>query len=342
MRNSYIILFITVFLSCSVSAQLSIEQRTELITQYKEVLAKAKSVGNTTDSVNFIWYSQLLEPYIHVAFFPDFYKEFDSRFFTDNNMEARVQWVASSQEKLKALRLHKPIDIYVEKLDTVHVFNHEHLTGNPKFKLYRRKAKLKWYQEFDSSLLLIKEVTGAAIKENTTNYLRDLKVVRKQYQNKYLRGYRDRNLLSFFVDGYLEGRKRKKMGSRIDEKGLLKSPSRGAVILLAPPLIGITSESLSNIEEKENLVGMVQLVGFDCYFGQTFKNYGGISIFHASPLNSSMGLWESSFIGLEAHFKNIFNIGYGVTYKEQTIGLETGRVGKVFVSVALFNKFFKK
>ena len=342
MKNSYILYFISLFLSCLVSAQLSETQRIELITQYNEVLTKAETVGNRADSVDFVWYAQLLEPYIHIEFFPDFYKEADPEFFTDKNMGARSQWIASSQEKMKKLRLRKDIVLYVEKSDSLHVYNHEQLTSYPKFKPDRRKVSLKWHKEFLPSVDLIKAATADTIKKNTENYLAKLKVVEQQYQNKYLRGYRDRNLLSFFVDGYLEGRKRKRMGKRFEEKGLLKAPSRGAVILFAPPIIGITSESLSNIEEKEGLVGMVQLVGFDRYFGQTFKNYGGISIFHASPLNSSMGLWEGSFIGLEAHFKNIFNIGYGVSYKEQTIGLESGRVGKVFVSVALFNKFFKK
>jgi hypothetical protein len=342
MRNSFIIFFITVFLSCSVSAQLSETQRIKLITQYNEIVTKAETIGNRADSVDFVWYAQLLEPYMHLEFFPDFYKEADPEFFTDENMDARSQWIASSQEKLKKLRLRKDITIYVEKADSLHVYNHEQLTSYPKFKSYRRKTKLKWHLEFLPSVELIKLATADTIKKNTVNYLQKLKLVEKKYQNKYLRGYRDRNLLSFFVDGYLEHRKRKRMKTRFEEKGLLKEPSRGAVILLAPPLIGVSSNSFTTIENNGTMVGLVQILGYDRYIGQSFKNYFGFSIFHASPLNSTMGLWDSSMIGLEVHYKNLFNIGYGLGYKEQTIGTETGRFGQIFVSVALFNKFFKK
>jgi hypothetical protein len=342
MSKSFSIFYISLLLSCSVSAQLSATQRTKLITQYNELLAKAETIGNKADSVNFIWYAQLLEPYIHIEFFPVFYKEADPEFFTDKNMEARNQWIASSQDKLKQLRLRKDIDIYVEKADSLHVYNHEQLTSLPQFKPYRRKIKLKWHEEFLPSVELIKSATADTIYKNTVNYLRKLKVVEQQYQNKYTRGYRDRNLLSFFVDGYLERLKRKTMNTRFEEKGLLKEPSRGAIILLAPPLIGVSSNSFSKIKNNGTMIGWLQVLGYDQYIGQSFKDYIGFSVFHASPLNSTAGLWEGAFIGLEAHYKNIFNIGYGVSYKEQTVGLENGRISKIFISVALFNKFFKK
>ena len=72
MRNNYIFFLITLLLSCSLSAQLSNEQRAQLLGHYNEILTKAETIGNTTDSVDFIWYAQLLEPYVHIEFFPDF------------------------------------------------------------------------------------------------------------------------------------------------------------------------------------------------------------------------------------------------------------------------------
>ena len=342
MSKSYHLFYIILLLSCSVSAQLSDTQRIKLIAHHNELLAKAKLDEHKADSISFVWFAQLLQPYIHIEFFPDFYKEADPDFFTDHNMEARTQWIASSQEHLKKLRLRQNIDIYVGKMDSLHVYNHERLTSLSKFKTYRRITQLKWNPAFLPSIELIKSATAETIHKNTANYLGKLKVIEQQYQNKYSRGNRDRNLLSFFFDGYIDGLKRRKMSKRFKEKGLLKEPSRGAIILLAPPIIGVTSNSLSKINSKGALFGLVQTLGYDYYINQSFKDYIGISIFQASLLKSADGLWEDTYMGIEIHYNNLFNIGYGVSYKEHTIGDETGRVSKIFVSAALFSKFFKK
>ena len=303
------------------------------------MLASAKN-SNKVDSVQIILFTKLVEPFIFYEFFPEYLKKYDADYFNDKNIKAKTEWITANYRDLEDLNNDGEIKIYVDKKDTLLLLNHEYFI---KFQTLRTQVTLSLRDEFNPVLKLITSVGAEKLKNNSLAYSIKLEEIDKKYQNKYFLGYRDRNLLGFFIDGYIEGHKQKKMSKRYDEEeGLLEDPSKCAVIILAPPIIALSSNSVNEIKETSNLYGIVQVLGFDVYIDQSFKKYVGVSFFHASPLDATNGLWDNSLVGMEAHFNNKINIGYGVSYQKIDTSSEKGRICKVFVSVSLFNKFFKK
>lgn len=342
MKKHYLSLFIIIFLFFSAKAQLlEKSERNSLKKQYTELLELAKN-SNQVDSVQIILFTQLIEPFIYFEYFPEHFKKYDGDYFKDENIKAKIEWISYNIKKLTPLLDPPPFSttIYVDKNDTLLLLNHEHFIN---FQYLRTPVSLNFRNEFKPALNIIDSAKTYILNKSSIAYSKKLEETHEKYQNKYFLGYRDRNLLGFFIDGYLVGKKQNKMLKRYDEeKGLLEDPSRGAVIILAPPIIALSSNSISEIKVNSNLYGLVQVLGYDVYVGQSFKNYIGLSVFHASPLNATNGLWENSLVGVEAHFSNKLNIGYAISYQEIDTGSEKGRISKVFVSVSLFNKFFKK
>lgn len=342
MKKHYLSLLIILFFFFSAKAQLlERNERTELKKHHKELLELAKN-SNKADSVQIILFTQLIEPFIYFENFPKHFKKYDADYFKDENVKAKIEWISYNIMKLTPLLGPPPFNttIYVDKEDTLFLLNHEKFDPQ---KINKKKVVLKSRDEFKPALKLIINAAKERLKDNSEEYSIELKKNDERYQNKYFLGYRDRNLFGFFIDGYIENHKQnKKLKRNNEEEGLLKSPSRGAAIILAPPIIAISSNSVNEIKENSNLYGIVQVLGYDIYVGKSFKNYIGVSFFHASPLDATNGLWDNSLVGMEAHFNNKINIGYGVSYQKIDTGSEKGRICKVFVSVSLFNKFFKK
>lgn len=341
MKKYYLSLLIIIFLCLTAKAQLlEKNERAELKKQYTELLELAKN-SNQVDSVQIIFFTQLIEPFIYFEYFPEHFKKYDADYFKDENVKAKIEWASYNIIKLTPL-LKPPFSttIYVDKNDTLLLLNHEHFIN---FQHLRTPVSLNFRNEFKPALNIIDSAKTYILNKSSIAYSKKLEETHEKYQNKYFLGYRDRNLFGLFIDGYIEGHKQKKMLKRYDkEEGLLKDPSRGAAIILAPPIIAISSNSINEIKENNNLYGLVQVLGYDIYVGKSFKNYIGLSLIHASPLNAIDGLWENSLVGLETHFSNKLNIGYAVSYQEIDTGSEKGRISKVFISFSLFNKFFKK
>jgi len=340
MKKHFIFFLIIIFLFFSAKAQLlEKNERDTLYKYHKELLELAKN-SNKVDSVQIILFTKLVEPFISYEFFPEYLKKYDADYFNDKNIKTKIEWITANYRDLEDLNNEGEIKIYVDKKDTLLLLNHEYFIN---FQYLRNQVSLSLHNEFSSALKLIINVGAEKLKSNSLAYSTELEEIDKKYQNKYFLGYRDRNLFGFFIDGYIEGHKQKKMLKRYDEeKGLLKDPSRGAAIILAPPIIAISSNSINEIKENNNLYGLVQVLGYDIYVGKSFKNYIGLSLIHASPMDATNGLWENSLVGFEAHFNNKINIGYAVSYQEIDTGTGKGHISKVFVSVSLFNKFFKK
>lgn len=340
MKKHYLSLLIILFFFFSAKAQLlEKNERDILYKHHKELLELAKN-SNQVDSVQIILFTKLLEPFINFENFPKYLKKYDVDYFKDENIKAKIEWVTANVDDLIELDDKHEIKIYVAKKDTLLLLNHEYFIKSQDL---RTQVTLSLRDEFKPTLNIIDSVKSSVFKKKSIAYSKNLEEIDEKYQNKYFLGYRDRNLLGFFIDGYLIGKKQNKMLKRYnEEKGLLEDPSRCAVIILAPPIIALSSNSINEIKENSNLYGLVQVLGLDIYVDQLFKNYIGLSLIHASPLNATNGLWENSLFGVEAHFSNKLNIGYAISYQEIDTGSEKGRISKVFVSFSLFNKFFKK
>lgn len=340
MKKYSLSLFIILFFAFSTKAQLlEKNERDTLYKHYKELLQLAKQ-SNKVDSVQIILFTKLVEPFVSFEFFPEHLKKYDCDYFNDKNIKAKTEWITANFQDIDELYNDDEVTLYIDKKDTLLLLNHEYFIN---FQYLRSQALLSLRNEFKPALTIIINASVEKLKSNSLAYSIELEKIDEKYQNKYFLGYRDRNLLGFFIDGYIEGRKQKKMTKRYsEEKGLLEAPSKSAVIILAPPIIAIGSNSITKIKETNNFYGLIQVLGFDYYIDKTFKNYIGLSLIHASPLDATNGLWDNSLVGFEAHFNNKINIGYAVSYQELNIGSEKGRISKVFVSVSLFNKFFKK
>lgn len=339
MKKNCLFLTLFIFVSFSVQAQLMGETVRKKLTKEYEIILDSAKKSNRIDSVQYILFAQLIQPFVYFEFFPEHYKKMDAEYFKDDNEQARILWLTNNNRDIEILSgFKKQVQLFVDRKDTLLLLNHERFKYEPK-----EQITLIHKKEFKPALDIIDSVRTYVLNKSSLAYSKKLEETYEKYQNKYFLGYRDRNLLGFFIDGYIEGHKQKKMSKRYDEeKGLLKDPSRGAAIILAPPIIAISSNSINEIKENNNLYGLVQVLGYDIYVGKSFKNYIGLSFIHASPIVATNGLLENSLFGIEAHYSNRLNIGYAISYKEVDNGSETGRINKIFISYALFNKFFKK
>lgn len=320
----------------SIRAQNQPGDSSALHNHYKQLQQAAQTAAPQT-KYQITLFLELLKPLVYLDSLPDRFTKYDPVYFTKNNTKAYEYWLAYNISLLNALDQEDAVPVRVDIDDSTILMNHEYLTQNDLFKHYRREKNLIVIQlddEFKPAMIEFKKINQELIQEKSKKYALKLVAVRQQYQNKYMLGYRDRNILSFFAEGYIQGRINKKTHKNDD---LLTPPSKFALIALAPPIIAVSSNSLNSIQNNSSLYTIVPVLGLDLYVDDTFKKYIGLSLFHASPLNDNAGLFDNSMAGIEIHYKNKVNIGYGMSYKE--IGSE--RISKVFISYALFSQYMK-
>ena len=149
--------------------------------------------------------------------------------------------------------------------------------------------------------------------------------------------------VEYFVNGGIQRIKERKIERRGQvDKGFLLPPSRYEVIFLANPIIAIGSPSFAKYKEDNNSVyAMLQIIGIDIH-SEDFERYFGFSLFHASPINLDLEFFTRPLIGLEAHYKHNVNMGMGIEYPKFKTGEPSNYAVKAFLSVALFDAFFKK
>lgn len=323
--------------TCSLKAQNQPGDSTALHHYYAQLQQTAQT-ADPQKKYQIHLFIELLKPLVYIDSLPERFTKYDPVYFTKNNNKAYEYWLAYNISLLNALDEEGAVPVRVDIDDSTLLMNHEYLTQNDLFKHYRRENNLiviRMADEYKPALTAFKKMNQQLIQEKSKKYALKLVAVRQQYQNKFMLGYRDRNILSFFAEGYIQGKVNKKTHQKDD---LLKPPTKLALIALAPPILAVSSNSLSNIQNNSSLYTLVPVLGVDWYTDNTFKKYIGLSIFHASPLNDMAGLFDNSMAGVEIHYKNKVNIGYGMSYKE--IGNE--RISKVFISYALFSRFMKK
>jgi|GEM_PF-1743158 len=182
---------------------------------------------------------------------------------------------------------------------------------------------------------------------NTQAYNKEVRENLAKYQAKYRPGYRNRNILDYFLMGGIRGIKdrRQRKNGKFDNNGgltLLSPPGRVELILLSNPILTVGSPSLKGFKkDPKSLYVMSQIVGFD-FFRADFEKYYGVSIFHASPIDTEFTFFERPYIGLEFHFNKEINLGVATEYSVFNSFSQEDYGLKVFLTVAIFDRFFPK
>jgi hypothetical protein len=331
--------FLIILFPISIWAQNQPDDKSELRNIYTE-LQKTAVTSEAQKKYQMGLFLELIKPLVYLDSLPERFTKYDSEYFTKNNVAAYDAWLAYNISLLNGLTESdsKQVPVRVDIDDSTILLNHEYLTINNRFIPIRRENNLiviKLIDEFKPAIKEFKKINQQLIQEKSRSYLIKLVKVRQQYQDKLMLGYRDRNILSFFAEGYIQGKVNRKTHKN---DNLLTPPCRFALIALAPPIIALSSNSINNIQSNSSFYSLVPVLGCDWYFIEDdYKTYIGAALFHASPLNDNSGLFDNSMAGVEVHYKNKFNIGYAISYKE----IQNERISKVFISYALFSRFLK-
>ncbi len=184
-------------------------------------------------------------------------------------------------------------------------------------------TKLPWYNLADSlwsdTARTLADAKIAAVATQITNLVVDendqqarkiaaalldtVRVVKSLYQRKYRTGYRNRNILEYFIAGSFETFVAKK------QRQLLSPPSPFELILLSKPMMTAGTGSLyDGGSDSNNIYVLIPFAGAD-RFTSNYKQYFGASVFSAVPLGAKP--YHNAYWGVEAHFSNKALIGYG-------------------------------
>ncbi len=206
------------------------------------------------------------------------------------------------------------------------------------------KYILKYQEDFEAlaTAILDKYEEGLKIKISE-NGLKNISETKKMYEKKYAQHYRNRNILEYFINGGISGSHKQKIEKRTGSFGIIQPPARTEVIALANPIPSVAFPSFKGFrEDNSSLYVMVQVLGLD-YHLKDFDNFIGFSIFHASPVNMDFAFFEHPIFGLEAHYNNNFNLGFGLEYNALTTSEgKEGYTAKLFLSVALYDNWKKR
>ena len=78
------------------------------------------------------------------------------------------------------------------------------------------------------------------------------------------------------------------------------------------------------------------------FFRADFEKYYGVSLFHASPIDTEFTFFERPYIGLEFHFNKEINLGVATEYSVFNSSSQEDYGLKVFLTVAIFDRFFPR
>lgn len=305
---------------------------------HDDIINNLEKQKTKADSLDFIWYAQLIKPFTYEKELPVFYFKYDSLMLNMTNDTLIEEWVAYNRGRISKLIDDGTVSIKTELESEINLLNHTMFNSTVGI-----VKTLNWHKEFTVSANIIDSLGKIKIEANAIAYSKFLDELYEKYENKYSNGYRQRNLYSFLVDGYIYRRRIHRMNKQYIKNDKFHDPSRFAITLISPPILMMSTNSFKGSYEKGNVLGAVQLIGADYYVDKKFKHYIGFSIFHASPVDSEHGLWDGSYAGIELHWNNKVNIGIGRSYKKiEYDGGEKIWSTKLFFSYALFDKLFKK
>jgi len=309
-----------------------------LVGHYQNLCLKRSATNDQKVRRQIELFMEVVKPFVYPDSFPTRFKNFG----IENNHASFGFWVDYNYAVIQSIKATIEKNITVEK-GSLDICNTQEIANLSSDSGRLIKEKLEIDTSFQNPLMnLILKKNADKMSIAAFKYRQELLEIKEHYQNKYFNGYRNRNILEYFVEGsFFEWRMSR---CKKANQGLLQEPSKVAIILLANPIIAVASNSFDGLKtDNANLYTLVPVIGFDWFFN-SYKSFVGVSAFHASPILSKDALLSisGSMIGLEAHYNNVVNVGWGMGYSNFDTSDQKKQVQKVFVSVALFNKYFKK
>lgn len=280
----------------------------------------------------------LLEP-------PGQLQRMDPAFFA--TLEGKRDWLEYSYQKVSDLNEYERVALPTVGKKLFATFKIEDV-NHPMFQaLDPDRPLLRKGKIFQPLISAIAALNFQQLIANSKAYNKEVRENLEKYKAKYRPGYRNRNILDYFLMGGIRGIKDRKLrkNGKYDNNGgltLLSPPGRVELILLSNPIITVASPSLKGFKnDPKSLYIMSQILGFDV-FKADFSKYYGVSLFHASPIDTEFTFFERPYLGLEVHFNKEINLGVATEYsilnstKQEDYGL------KIFLTVSIFDRFFPK
>lgn len=280
----------------------------------------------------------LLEP-------PGHLQRMDPTFFA--TLEGKRDWLEYSYQKVSDLNEYERVALPTVGNKLFATFKIED-TSHPMFQaLDADRPLLRKGKIFTPLISAISALNFQQLIANSQAYNLEVRENLAKYEAKYRPGYRNRNILDYFLMGGIRGLKDRKLrkNGKYDNNGgltLLSPPGKVELILLSNPILTVGSPSLKGFKkDPKSLYIMSQIIGFDV-FRADFSKYYGVSLFHASPVDTEFTFFERPYLGLEVHFNKEINLGIATEYsilnstKQEDYGL------KIFLTVSIFDRFFPR
>jgi len=251
----YLLLLIIVFFSLPVFAQ---EQ--DIISAYETLQRQAASLDDELKK-DYEYYLALARPFYQIE------KKDTKEFVPSHIVFSYAKYkTAENIERFLDYNYSLIYDIYNFGERTLFVrdgklFNIEEAGQDANFRAQAVAYTFKNQVDFDvlSGLIIDKYEKGVKVK--IKEILSEITRLRQLYDRKYAHGYRNRNILEYFING---SRAVRRMNKRTDNQTFMREPARGEVILLANPIMAVASPSLEGFRKDNGSVYlMVQVLGFD-------------------------------------------------------------------------------
>ncbi len=280
----------------------------------------------------------LLEP-------PGHLQRMDPNFFS--TLEGKRDWLEYSYQKVSDLNEYERVALPTVGKKLFSTFKIED-TSHPMFEaLDKDRPLLLKGKNFHPLISAISALNFEQLIANSQAYNKEVLENLTKYEAKYRAGYRNRNILDYFLMGGIRGIKDRKMrkNGKYDNNGgmtLLSPPGRVELILLSNPILTVASPSLKGFkEDPKSLYVMSQLIGFDV-FRPDFSKYYGVALFHASPIDTEFTFFERPYIGLEIHFNKEINLGVATEYSILSSTRQEDYGLKLFLTISIFDRFFAR
>ena len=306
--------------------------------EYRALISERSKLSDQAKREQIYLFLEVVKPFIYPDSFPERFKEFGFSEKTLSHYEGWVNFSFSAYKELNDPLKDNKTSIEADKANGA-LLNNTLLVTGINAPQTQQKTLNQDIALFGKMGGYIRPYINSTIIKNTTAYLVEIKRFKKLYDRKYFTTLRNRNILEYFVDGAVQEMtcKRKK------NNGLLVAPNKGAFILLSNPIFAVATTELRYEDFNFQVFTMLPVLGYD-WFTSDFKHFYGASLFASAPIgNRKLISIENSYYGLEVHYDQLVNLGFGVNWDQENPNTDKKELGfKAFISAGLFTSYYKK
>jgi hypothetical protein len=232
---------ILILIACFSLNGLKAQNISELFVEYNALIKTKDSLQKAKNAEwrDYDYFTLLITPFIKPNQIPEYLLQYPTLKTEKDTNELINGWINSSFELIKNLATYKNCILLIDSKNK-NLLNHSKIENDSLSPTYAENYTLNSKESFTKTLQIIIKVEKNKLVENTQNYLTEIKKVKAMYEKKYFNGYRNRNILEYFVEGGLNGWIDKKQQRR----GLLTPPNRYSSTLLSNPILAISTNNL--------------------------------------------------------------------------------------------------